>query len=674
MPRKIRHPALTAGAGDNSCRRREKPARISACLIVKNEEALLPRCLASLHGLADEIILVDTGSTDATLAIAERFGCCVLHFPWSGDFSAARNESLAHAAGEWVFVIDADEEVPSEDKETILTTVNRPDLNLISVSVYNRSLDSGAVSSVLPSIRLFRRTLQLRYEGIVHNRLCLPAGAAVFRSTARLYHYGYDLPKERLEQKRARSRALLEEQLRRDPDDLFAHFNLAQLLRGMGGENDPTACEQIIQHAYKVIDHPQSPSPACRGYRLMAMHQAASALAALQRWTEAEEIARRALSEKPDYLDVMMTLGRMHLTRGNLAEAARWFREYLRVRETYRPDREGHDIILHYWEGRHIAWYALGAMAEHEGKVDEALDCYAAVLRYMSPYLDTGYRMGMLYLRADNSTRAEEMFRQELSFRPNSVEALFGLAQSLIHRGALAEAVAPLERAAALAPDNGIIQFHLGKTLMRTGQTKTGRACFDKSLQRLPNNYDFVFEAANSIFDGGDVTRAMALYQQALALRPGDRDALNNLGNCHFKMEQFEKAAVVYETLLRDHPDYLNARRNLGLARARLGNTTEALTALMQYVERAPEDIETFGLLGDLFLETGYCVEATGCYEKYLAARPDDTARLLNLAEAYYRQGYIDAARAGYREVLRRDPGCLLARERLAGESISVTC
>jgi tetratricopeptide (TPR) repeat protein len=139
-------------------------------------------------------------------------------------------------------------------------------------------------------------------------------------------------------------------------------------------------------------------------------------------------------------------------------------------------------------------------------------------------------------------------------------------------------------------------------------------------------------------------------------------------------MEQFEKAAVVYETLLRDHPDYLNARRNLGLARARLGNTTEALTALMQYVERAPEDIETFGLLGDLFLETGYCVEATGCYEKYLAARPDDTARLLNLAEAYYRQGYIDAARAGYREVLRRDPGCLLARERLAGESISVTC
>ena len=79
--------------------------RVSLCLIVKNEEAHLPACLRSAADLVDEIVVVDTGSTDRTREVAAELGAKVYDYPWSDDFAAARNESLRHAGGNWIFWI-----------------------------------------------------------------------------------------------------------------------------------------------------------------------------------------------------------------------------------------------------------------------------------------------------------------------------------------------------------------------------------------------------------------------------------------------------------------------------------------------------------------------------------------------------------------------------------------
>ena len=76
-------------------------------MIVKNEEAHLAGCLGSVADLVDEIVVVDTGSTDATAAVASRFGARVYPFHWVDSFAAARNESLRHARGDWIFWLDA---------------------------------------------------------------------------------------------------------------------------------------------------------------------------------------------------------------------------------------------------------------------------------------------------------------------------------------------------------------------------------------------------------------------------------------------------------------------------------------------------------------------------------------------------------------------------------------
>lgn len=76
---------------------------VSVCLMIRNEEAALPGCLQSIAGLADEIVVVDTGSTDRTKEIAARFGAKVFDFAWCDDFAAARNECIRHATGDWIF-------------------------------------------------------------------------------------------------------------------------------------------------------------------------------------------------------------------------------------------------------------------------------------------------------------------------------------------------------------------------------------------------------------------------------------------------------------------------------------------------------------------------------------------------------------------------------------------
>src|SRR3979411_386218 len=92
------------------------PARVSLCMIVKNEAANLPACLASIQGLPPEIVVVDTGSTDHTRDIALQFGAKVYDFPWVDSFAAARNESLKHATGDWIFWLDADDRLDNDNR------------------------------------------------------------------------------------------------------------------------------------------------------------------------------------------------------------------------------------------------------------------------------------------------------------------------------------------------------------------------------------------------------------------------------------------------------------------------------------------------------------------------------------------------------------------------------
>src|SRR5579863_6741461 len=148
----------------------QKPAGISVCMIVKNEERFLAQALRSIAGVADEIIVTDTGSSDRTVEIARSFGADVIEREWRNDFAWARNQSLERASKRWILSLDADEELTEESKDVLRALKSVPAYReALFVRFLNQSDDykgTGAMSHAL--VRIFPNDPAIRYRGLIH--------------------------------------------------------------------------------------------------------------------------------------------------------------------------------------------------------------------------------------------------------------------------------------------------------------------------------------------------------------------------------------------------------------------------------------------------------------------------------------------------------------------------
>ncbi|MFW9842756.1 MAG: tetratricopeptide repeat protein, partial [Candidatus Thorarchaeota archaeon] len=487
----------------------------------------------------------------------------------------------------------------------------------------------------------------------------------VVRSDITLYHYGYDLSPDKLREKRQRSRTLLEKQLADDPNDVFANFNMAQLLIGLHGTGDARTCERILGHARRVIEHADPGNTGHIGYRLMAHHQMAIALSALARYDEAEKYCRDALEEKDDYIDAILTLANICLAKADLDAARAQYERFLSAVDSYRPRHECHDIIMHYLLGRHIARYGLATIYRLQGMIDEALKEYYAVLRECPAYLDTRYQAGMLHLRRGEPARAEDIVKQGLESDPDSIPLLIAMARAVEAQGRGDRAVAWLETALVRAPRDSDVMLALAKTLVRLGRRDDGGHYLEEMLTADPANPRAAFAAAGVYFDLGEYERARTLYRLSLEHNPFWPEAYTNLGNCFYKKEHYEAARAAYETALALSPDSGLARRNLALTYARRCEYDRALAIIQDHAGGESATTDMLKLTGDLLLLSGRYAEAIDRYERHLSTHPGDTDCLFHIAEAYRKSGYFESAAAGYRHILKIAPDHKPAAQRL---------
>jgi tetratricopeptide (TPR) repeat protein len=199
-------------------------------MIVKNEAANLARCLTSAAGAVDEIVVVDTGSTDDTIEIAETFAAKIYTQPWTGDFAAARNASLDRATGDYVLVLDADEELmPGAAPRLRAHLESGVDAFELITRNFAPANEVRAHHDRL-AVRMFRNRPDLRYEGIIHEsvRPALErAQASVVATGVVILHHGYASPMCQGDESRAeRNLRLLESQLATHAQDAQLHFDL----------------------------------------------------------------------------------------------------------------------------------------------------------------------------------------------------------------------------------------------------------------------------------------------------------------------------------------------------------------------------------------------------------------------------------------------------------------
>lgn len=233
--------------------------RLSLCLIVRDEEEMLPGCLASVRGSVDEIVAADTGSTDGTRALLVAAGARVVDFPWCDDFAAARNAALAAATGDYVLVLDADERLAAGAGAELARVARAGGLDCGLLPLHHASgLDArpedvlaGRARLIEPVLlpRLLRRAEDLRWTGIVHEGvqdwLARP-GRLVRTLDAPIVHYGAVPGWRAARGKHERNLRLLEARCRLEPDDPTARAYLAnELLRA--GES--TRARELLEEA-----------------------------------------------------------------------------------------------------------------------------------------------------------------------------------------------------------------------------------------------------------------------------------------------------------------------------------------------------------------------------------------------------------------------------------------
>ena len=330
-------------------------ATISLCMITKNEEKYLGQCLNSVKDVVDEIIIVDTGSTDKTKAIAKKFDAKILDFKWADDFSAARNESLKHAAKDWVLVLDADEVIEKKDLEKIKSLVEN-DSEFAGFQLEQRSYINnffeGALKndsdfdlakkypSYIPNflVRLFKNTLGIKFKYRIHEIVedTMKEKNLKYKKTdVILHHFGSLKDGKVIDEKSQQYSKIILKQLEEEPENLRYNYQAARMYLGKNdfenslkyfkktaklNPNYKLVLSEIAKMYLQINDknkaieyfkksiknHPDNPSPA---------NNLAVVYMSMGKFEKAKEILEECLQKFPDnkalrynYLEVLKNL------------------------------------------------------------------------------------------------------------------------------------------------------------------------------------------------------------------------------------------------------------------------------------------------------------------------------------------------------------------------------
>ncbi len=319
-----------------------KHSSLSLCMIVKNEEKCLPRCLESLKPVVDEMIVVDTGSTDSTIEIAELFGARTFDFKWNDDFSAARNYSLEQASGDWILVMDADEVISPKDHTNILKLLTRTKSKRHAFMIVTRNYtdqynivgwepnleqypEEEAGAGWVPSkkVRLFPNDKNIRFEYAVHEVI----GPSLFRSNIPVescphpvHHYGkLDIVRER------------------HKDEHYFKIGMKKLSLS---QNDPVPIREMAIQAAKLGKLKDSNKLWKRLIELQPKNgksyiNLASNCLKMGRYLEARNAALKAVKLSPNIKEGFLNLGLSELHLGNIVKAENIFEKLVKKHSNY---------------------------------------------------------------------------------------------------------------------------------------------------------------------------------------------------------------------------------------------------------------------------------------------------------------------------------------------------
>jgi glycosyltransferase involved in cell wall biosynthesis len=451
---------------------------VSLCMIVKDEEAMLPRCLAAIAEHVDELIVVDTGSSDRTVEIAESFGARVLHHEWDGDFAAARNVSLDAATSDWLMYLDADEVLVEGDGPRLRELLGRTWREGFWLTETNHvgELEDGAAVAH-NALRLFRNRPEYRFEGRVHEQFAhrLPSMPERLEpSPVRIDHYGYLGTVRDSKEKSRRNLELLERQIAEGVDTPFLHFNLGSERAAAG---DVAGSLHHLQRAWSALE--ADPERLEYGYFPSLTARWVKALNANRRHDDALAAGDTVLGLLPGFTDIVLEQALAQRGKGDLDEAIATFERCIAMGDA--PSKYSATVGAGTFHARNLLaelLIAVGRLEDAETHLAHVLDHHPAFIGAVEPYARVLLRRGtpaaevaalvrvkvpaptpaqrfliaVPFYEVGAIAEAEAELRGVLDAQPGAHAARVALAEALLSQGRLDDAAAEALAVPADAP------------------------------------------------------------------------------------------------------------------------------------------------------------------------------------------------------------------------------
>ncbi|NEN88066.1 MAG: tetratricopeptide repeat protein [Okeania sp. SIO3H1] len=380
---------------------------LSFCIIVKNEEKNLPRCLASVKDVVDEMVVLDTGSTDRTPEIAQEFGAKVHYFEWCNDFAAARNESLKYVTGDWVLVLDADEYLSPKIAPHIQEAIKSDRYILINLIREEIGAQQSPYSLVS---RLFRNHPEIKfsrpYHAIVDDSITEILAKESHWEIASLpeiavLHEGYQKGEITSKNKLQRAKAAMESYFNNHPNDVYVCSKLGALYIEIGEK------QKGMELLFRGLQDPEVDKTI-----LYELHYH---LAIAYRQEQDREMAKShykiaiELNVMPKLkLGAYNNLGSLLKEEGNLQDAKINYEIALQIDPNFAVGHYNRGMVL-----KEIGWFT------------EAIASYQKAIQLDSNYAEAYQNLGVVLLKVGQVPESLEAFRKAISLHEkyNPLEA-----------------------------------------------------------------------------------------------------------------------------------------------------------------------------------------------------------------------------------------------------------
>jgi O-antigen biosynthesis protein len=487
---------------------------------------------------------------DETPRIVESFGGRLFHFPWCDDFSAARNESLRHAQGDWLFWMDSDDTIPPQCGRMLRRLVDDSLPSSVAGYVVQVHCPGGGDNgepdtdvTVVDHVKLFRNRPDLRFDGRIHEQI-LPAiracGGEVAWTDIYVVHSGSDQSPVAQAKKRERDLRILHLEIAELPEHPFTLFNLGMTY--VHGSDYALAVDYLrrgIARSGPVESHLR------KAFALLVF-----ALMKLRRHQEALETCRQGRSMFPRDTELRFREGVLLHELGRLEESRRAYHDVLGMREE-----------------RHFA------------SIDRAL---------------TGFkvRQNLAVLANDmgDLAEAERQWRVVVREVPSYRAGWRGLAETLLRGGRheeLSALAGELQHDRTLCAEGLLIE---GRTAIKQGRIADARAVLDRAIGEYPDDLETLRGRGQFLFEHGSAEEAESALRALIDHDPADASAHHNLGTLRMRTQRYDGAVEAYRRSLSLRPHYAATHLNLGYALKDSGRLDEAVAEWEQTLRLAPGD------------------------------------------------------------------------------------